>query len=292
MAPSVGLLGHPCVGLPGVSESRNGCRGGLSDCSDSRAAHDMDARAVQKSVIPFRVQGGTVGPMETPRFAGSRIAALRAAGVPRSYRSRAHLARLGASRVAGSLGRDQPNHDALPQSRALVGLAHLHGRRIDAAVRPDHLAAAVDGLVGTPRARYERAAGASARGAGLDVPLRHRLVGEGRALGGRPVRDSSPPRRRCRRRGRSTFVSAEEPYDDTLTLEQARLSDVMLAYEMDGSRSRAPTARRSARDPGDVRLQERQVGGADQARVAAPSPATGSSAATTRMPGSGDSNGL
>lgn len=30
------------------------------------------------------------------------------------------------------------------------------------------------------------------------------------------------------------FVSAEEPYDDWLTLEQALLPDVMLAYEMDG----------------------------------------------------------
>lgn len=31
-----------------------------------------------------------------------------------------------------------------------------------------------------------------------------------------------------------SFVSAEEPYFDTLTLEQALLPDVMLAYEMDG----------------------------------------------------------
>ncbi len=31
-----------------------------------------------------------------------------------------------------------------------------------------------------------------------------------------------------------TFTSAEQPYVDTLTLDQARLSDVMLAYEMDG----------------------------------------------------------
>jgi DMSO/TMAO reductase YedYZ molybdopterin-dependent catalytic subunit len=31
-----------------------------------------------------------------------------------------------------------------------------------------------------------------------------------------------------------TFVSAEKPYVDTLTLEQAGLADVMLAYEMDG----------------------------------------------------------
>ncbi len=31
-----------------------------------------------------------------------------------------------------------------------------------------------------------------------------------------------------------TFVSAEEPYRDSLTLEQALLADTMLAYEMDG----------------------------------------------------------
>ena len=30
------------------------------------------------------------------------------------------------------------------------------------------------------------------------------------------------------------FVSAEQPYEDSLTLEQALLPDVMLAYEMDG----------------------------------------------------------
>ena len=30
------------------------------------------------------------------------------------------------------------------------------------------------------------------------------------------------------------FVSAEKPYVDTLTIEQARLHDVLLAYEMDG----------------------------------------------------------
>jgi DMSO/TMAO reductase YedYZ molybdopterin-dependent catalytic subunit len=31
-----------------------------------------------------------------------------------------------------------------------------------------------------------------------------------------------------------TFTSAEQPYVDTLTLDQARLGDAMLAYEMDG----------------------------------------------------------
>ena len=34
--------------------------------------------------------------------------------------------------------------------------------------------------------------------------------------------------------GALRFVSAEKPYEDSLTLEQALLPDVMLAYEMDG----------------------------------------------------------
>ena len=38
------------------------------------------------------------------------------------------------------------------------------------------------------------------------------------------------------------FVSAEKPYDDSLTLRQALLPDVMLAYEMDGGPLSAPTA--------------------------------------------------
>ena len=57
-----------------------------------------------------------------------------------------------------------------------------------------------------------------------------------RPLGRRP--DRGPARAR---RGRATgavalrFVSAEVPYEDSLTLEQALLPDVMLAYEMDGA---------------------------------------------------------
>ena len=34
--------------------------------------------------------------------------------------------------------------------------------------------------------------------------------------------------------GALTFTSAEQPYTDSLTLDQARLKDAMLAYEMDG----------------------------------------------------------
>ena len=36
-----------------------------------------------------------------------------------------------------------------------------------------------------------------------------------------------------------SFVSAEKPYVDTLTVDQAGLDDVMLAYEMDGQPPRA-----------------------------------------------------
>ena len=36
------------------------------------------------------------------------------------------------------------------------------------------------------------------------------------------------------------FVSAEQPYVDSLTLEQARLADAMLAYEMDGAQLARP----------------------------------------------------
>jgi DMSO/TMAO reductase YedYZ molybdopterin-dependent catalytic subunit len=42
------------------------------------------------------------------------------------------------------------------------------------------------------------------------------------------------------------FVSAEQHYVDYLTLKQAGLHDVMLAYEMNGKPLRAPTVRRSA----------------------------------------------
>ncbi len=64
-----------------------------------------------------------------------------------------------------------------------------------------------------------------------------------------------------------TFVSSERPYVDTLTLDQAGLADVMLAYEMDGKPlSRPHGAPDAARDPGDVRVQEREVGRADRPR--------------------------
>ena len=67
------------------------------------------------------------------------------------------------------------------------------------------------------------------------------------------------------RAGALTFVSAEKPYVDSLALDQASLKDALLAYEMDGPAAVASTWRAGPRrDPGDVRLQERQVGRADR----------------------------
>lgn len=55
--------------------------------------------------------------------------------------------------------------------------------------------------------------------------------------------------------GALTFVSAERPYADSLTLAQAELQDVMLPYEMDGKPLFARARRaRPGRDPGHVWL--------------------------------------
>ena len=61
------------------------------------------------------------------------------------------------------------------------------------------------------------------------------------------------------------FVSAEVPYDDTLTLPQAFGGDVLLALDMDGQPlSEGARLPRAGRDAADVRLQEREVGHADR----------------------------
>lgn len=52
---------------------------------------------------------------------------------------------------------------------------------------------------------------------------------------GVPVRDLLDHVGAQREAGAVRFVSAEEPYEDSLTVEQARLADVMLAWDMDGS---------------------------------------------------------
>ncbi len=67
--------------------------------------------------------------------------------------------------------------------------------------------------------------------------------------------------------GALQFVSAEQPYVDYLTMQQALLHDVMLAYEMDGKPlPRDHGAPLRLDHPRDVRLQEREVAERDQPR--------------------------
>ncbi len=84
------------------------------------------------------------------------------------------------------------------------------------------------------------------------------------------------------------FVSLEEPYNDSLTLEQALLPDVMLALEMDGQPLSRPHGA-----PARVVIPEmygyKGVKWLTRIELARPTsrPATGKASATTRTPGSG-----
>ena len=93
----------------------------------------------------------------------------------------------------------------------------------------------VDGLVGSPQSfSYEQLARPSRVEQVSTFHCVTGLVGSERALGwGAPL---DGPRSRPGAAGRTSgeFTSAEKPYVDTLTSDQARLRDVMLAYEMDG----------------------------------------------------------
>ena len=127
----------------------------------------------------------------------------------------------------------------------------------------------LDGLVGAAaRALLRRAARAAEGRAGVDLPLRHRLDRQRRPLGRRALpRPARAARGRCRARTPRTSSPPRSPTTTTSTLDDLALPDVMLAYEMDGQPLPAGARRAGAgRDPGHVRLQERQVGRADHAR--------------------------
>ena len=149
-------------------------------------------------------------------------------------------------------------------------LADLHDLRLDADLRPEGLPARGRPASSASRgaSTYDELLALAALAPGLDLPLRHRLDGRrtsaGRASASRICSTSSS---RCPQAKAVRFVSLEEPYDDSLTLDQARLPDVMLALDMDGAAAH-PAARLAGarRDPRDVRLQGRQVADADRAR--------------------------
>ena len=149
-------------------------------------------------------------------------------------------------------------------------LAHLHDHRRSARPRPGALGPAWStGSSSKPRRRspFAQLHGAPARRAGLDLPLRHRLDGQGRALVGRALRRPARPGQAaapCRRPCASS--PPKLPYEDSLTLEQA-LAARRDARLRDGPRAALAPARRARPrgHPADVRLQGRQVAPAHRA---------------------------
>ena len=138
------------------------------------------------------------------------------------------------------------------------------------------------------RSSYQRAARAAACAPGVRLPLRHRLDGARTCTGQACASPTSSRRSKPPPEAHALqFVSAEQPYLDYLTMEQALLHDVMLAYEMDGK----PLAREHG---APVRLVIPEMYGyksvkwlePDQSRAARRSPGTGSTSATTATRGS------
>src|SRR5262249_3487451 len=158
------------------------------------------------------------------------------------------------ARAAGAVGR----------------VAHLHRVWFAATVRRGDLAAASR----RPRpaagvALVPRAARPPEGRAGLDVPLRHRVEREECSLGRRAAQRrasagaSAPERPRARvRLGREAVRRLADGRAGGAARRDARLRD---GRQSAVARARRP---RQARDPGDVRLQERQVAGRDQPRPA------------------------
>ena len=195
--------------------------------------------------------------------------AVREAGVPAAARRRRVVVRLGGPGqqrpLAGHLGVLAARRQPLPGRR----LADLHDLRLDADLRPAELPA------------RDRRARPQARGASptpscsrCRAPTRSRpstaspagrcTTCAGRASASRTCSTSSS---RCPRRRRSASTRSRCPTTTRSRSSRRALHDVMLALEMDGAAALAPARLAGARrDPGDVRLQGRQVAHADRAR--------------------------
>ncbi len=202
-----------------------------------------------------------------------RVAAVRAPRVPCGQRHWIDVARLGPARLARVSACSEPaDRCAAGEHRPDCGLADLHGR---VASMPRFDPATWRLQDRRPRRRLRRHVQLrgpdrdASRRAGLDVPLRHGLVGEERPLGRCSLRRLCSTVGARRRRTRAQHSC--RPRSRTSTRSRPRRPDsrdVMLAYEMDGKPlASRPRGAGAARDPGDVRLQEREVGRADHRRV-------------------------
>ena len=199
--------------------------------------------------------------------AARRATSLRAGAVPGDGRRRPHVARLGQRRLGPRVEHARlggVSHPTRPDRR----LADLHRLRLDADVRPGHMAALDRRPGGAADDVHVRAAArAPAREPDLDVPLRHRLDGQERALGRRAhvrragvVAPDAGRRRAAVRLRREPVRRLSDDAAGVAARRDARLRD--------GREAAAARARRAAPpdDPGDVRLQEREVAAADQSR--------------------------
>ena len=157
---------------------------------------------------------------------------------------------------------------AVPPDR---GLADLHRLRLDAELRPRDVAARRRrARPGAHLAELRRAARAAEGDAGLDLPLRHRLEREERALGRRADHRHLRPRATGAGSGRAR-VRLRGVSVRRLPHDEAGAAPRRDARVRDGRQAAAARARRTAaaRDPRDVRLQERQVAEPDRARAQA-----------------------
>ena len=279
-------------GLPAAVGRRNGCSPCLSDCSDSapgareRRPHSSEIRNLR--ALPTALRSDAWRRLRTRRILDAR-----------PYGRRAFLAvtALGLSSLAWGRpawravsGATSPLTDALPQSlvpssgwRIYTVAASMP--RFDPATWRLH----VDGLVGSPRSLRIRRSSARFLAQSRSPPFTASRAGRSRTCtgpecGSRPSSTAveAQPARTCAqlRVGREAVRRHAHRRPGAAPRRDAGLRD--------GRQAAAPGARgaAAARDPGDVRLQERQVGRADHAQRARRRPATGSSAATTRMRGS------
>ena len=139
---------------------------------------------------------------------------------------------------------------------AIAGLAPAGGWRIYSVTppMPDFDPASyrlrVSGLVErAARPAWWQVAALPRHAPGERLPLRDRLVGRRRALGGDRAAHDAARARAAAADGDATcaFVSLEEPYVDQLELGQFLLPDVLVARGMDGGAAAARARRAAAR---------------------------------------------
>ena len=164
-----------------------------------------------------------------------RPAALRPTCVSRAARGRRLVVLLGACSEPCLLAAHVRRVTTRRKPPAGRRLADLHDLRLDALFDPTAWRLEIGGLVRRPQSLdYEQL---------LGLP-RVRQVSTFHCVTGWTVKDVHWAGVRLKRPVRPRgwlpaakavrFVSAEEPYNDSLTLDQARLPDVMLALELDG----------------------------------------------------------